>query len=579
MNLPNSFDSAAVFLIACTVKATVILGAALLFTGAFRRRSAAFRHSIWAAAILGTLALPLLMLIMPTWHSTTLGNAAAAFEPRHPTIVDASGEAVPAMIINALLASPVSGKRSLWVLLIWGLGSFAFLIRIALGFAGLRRLFRQSESLAQGDLQLAVSEISEQLGIGRSLRLRQAGQWTAMPVTWGALQPTILLPASAPDWSKVRKRSVLIHEMAHVARMDWLFQVFAEFLKAIYWFHPFSWIAATQLRRESERSCDDFVLNSGIQAPEYAKQLIELASSLNSSSPSWSSALAIARHTNLERRFTAMLQPTMDRRSLSRGMRIFLALITVLVLTPLAAVRLPAQNTIKFGGTISDPSGLPIANATIVLNNHGTNQIQMTTSNRAGKYSFVDLPAGEYELRVMKEGFAELRAKIMADGPRNDEAAEDFTLLVAPVNDEIDVVAHDGVKGGVSGGAIGGVVGGAKGGVNDGVGGGVKANDSKKTIRIKIGGDVQAAKIVEKVQPVYPDAARTAGIEGTVILHAVIGMNGSPLSLKVMNNQIDPDLAKAAVEAVSKWRYQPTLLNGDPIEVDTTIMVKFTLAK
>jgi len=374
-----------------------------------------------------------------------------------------------------------------------------------------------------------------------------------------------------------------MHEMAHVARLDWLFQVFAEILKAAYWFHPFSWIAAAQLRRESERSCDDFVLNSGIQAPEYAKQLIELAGSLNSSIPRWSSALAIARHTNLERRFTAMLQPTMDRRSLSRGMRIFLVLMAVFVVAPLAAVRLPAQNAVKFGGTISDPSGLPIANATIVLNNHAANQIQMTTSNRAGKYSFVDLPAGEYELRVMKEGFAELRAKIMADGPGNDEAAENFTLQVAPANDEIDVVAHNGVKGGVGGG-VGdgtgrGVSGGVKDGANNGVGDGVKTNDSKKTIRIRIGGDVQAAQIVEKVQPVYPDAAKTAGIDGTVILHAVIGMDGTPLSLKVMNNQIDPDLAKAAVEAVSKWRYKPTLLNGDPIEVDTTIMVKFTLMK
>ena len=98
-----------------------------------------------------------------------------------------------------------------------------------------------------------------------------------------------------------------------------------------------------------------------------------------------------------------------------------------------------------------------------------------------------------------------------------------------------------------------------------------------KKIRIRIGGEVQSAKIVEKVQPVYPDKARTAGIDGTVILHAVIGMDGRPYSLEVMNNQIDTDLARAAVEAVSKWHYQPTLLNGDPVEVDTTIKVIFTL--
>jgi TonB family protein len=74
-----------------------------------------------------------------------------------------------------------------------------------------------------------------------------------------------------------------------------------------------------------------------------------------------------------------------------------------------------------------------------------------------------------------------------------------------------------------------------------------------------------------------PTAAKSANIEGSVILHAIIGMNGNPLSLGVVNTQIDPELARAAVEAVSKWRYSPTLLNGDPMEVDTAITVNFKL--
>ena len=74
-----------------------------------------------------------------------------------------------------------------------------------------------------------------------------------------------------------------------------------------------------------------------------------------------------------------------------------------------------------------------------------------------------------------------------------------------------------------------------------------------------------------------PAVAKAAGVEGTVILHAIIGMEGNPLSLRVVNTQVDPELARAAVEAVSKWRYSPTLLNGDPIEVDTTVMVNFKL--
>jgi len=80
---------------------------------------------------------------------------------------------------------------------------------------------------------------------------------------------------------------------------------------------------------------------------------------------------------------------------------------------------------------------------------------------------------------------------------------------------------------------------------------------------------VEAAKTITKVQPIYPEGARTAGIQGSVVLQAIVSKDGRPLQLQVLNSQIDPDLARAAAEAVSQWRYQPTLLNGDPVEVDT----------
>jgi protein TonB len=104
-----------------------------------------------------------------------------------------------------------------------------------------------------------------------------------------------------------------------------------------------------------------------------------------------------------------------------------------------------------------------------------------------------------------------------------------------------------------------------------------EAEKGGKPSRLRLGGEVQASKLVNKVMPVYPASAKTAGVQGTVILRAVIGMDGRPLSLRVMNNDIDPELARAAIGAVSQWRYRPTLLNGEPIEIDTTIMVNFSL--
>ena len=77
------------------------------------------------------------------------------------------------------------------------------------------------------------------------------------------------------------------------------------------------------------------------------------------------------------------------------------------------------------------------------------------------------------------------------------------------------------------------------------------------------------------VQPVYPPIAKTAHISGTVVLHAIISKEGAIEKLEYVSGP--PLLMKNAMDAVSQWRYRPTMLNGEPVEVDTTIDVVFTL--
>lgn len=95
--------------------------------------------------------------------------------------------------------------------------------------------------------------------------------------------------------------------------------------------------------------------------------------------------------------------------------------------------------------------------------------------------------------------------------------------------------------------------------------------------KIRVGGNVQAANLISKVNPVYPPEAKQAGTEGTVRLAVDIGPDGKVQSV---NAQSGPDvLVQAAVEAVRQWTYKPTLLNGEPVEVLTTVDVNFTLAQ
>jgi protein TonB len=129
--------------------------------------------------------------------------------------------------------------------------------------------------------------------------------------------------------------------------------------------------------------------------------------------------------------------------------------------------------------------------------------------------------------------------------------------------------AVGGVPGGVAGGSMGGVLGGVIGGV------GTAPPKPRQTGPLRVGGNVQAARIVNRVQPIYPPLARQTRISGTVRLHAIISKDGTIIQLEVINGH--PLLQQAALDAVRQWRYQPTLLNGEPVEVDTTIDVIFSL--
>ena len=92
---------------------------------------------------------------------------------------------------------------------------------------------------------------------------------------------------------------------------------------------------------------------------------------------------------------------------------------------------------------------------------------------------------------------------------------------------------------------------------------------------IRVGGQVAAAKLISQPKPVYPSLARQARIQGTVRLEAVISKDGAIENLTVVSGH--PLLIPAALEAVRQWRYQPMLLNGEPVEVITTVDVNFTL--
>jgi protein TonB len=131
-----------------------------------------------------------------------------------------------------------------------------------------------------------------------------------------------------------------------------------------------------------------------------------------------------------------------------------------------------------------------------------------------------------------------------------------------------DVITNSGQQGGVFGGIPGGNMTAATP---------LAPPPPKPTApqRIKQGGQVTAASIITQTKPLYPPLARQARIQGNVVLHAIIDKDGKVAQLEVISGH--PLLVQAALDAVKQWRYKPTQLNGDPVEVDTTITVTFTM--
>lgn len=151
---------------------------------------------------------------------------------------------------------------------------------------------------------------------------------------------------------------------------------------------------------------------------------------------------------------------------------------------------------------------------------------------------------------------------------------------IAQVKEEVEPQTSVGVVGGVPGGVPGGSVGGVLGGIIGGVLSSAPPPPPPKAMtpkRIRVGGQVESARLIFQPKPEYPPLAKMARISGSVRLEAIISKDGTIQDLKVIVGH--PLLVKAALEAVARWRYQPTLLNGEPVEVVTEIDVNFTLAE
>ena len=529
----------------------MMLRSSLVMTLAFaglwllRRQPAAFRHWLLAAALALSAAQPIIKWAAPAWR---MPAAVTAVEIDGP-VFDASFQTDQLVVTTSERPAVIDWRRVMMI--VWLAGcSISFLIMLIgtawLSWLGLRGIPAGSKWT---DIE---TELKDQLQIHRPIRVLVTHH-PALLVTWGVIAPAILLPAGANSWSADRIRLVLAHEMAHLVRRDWVIQVIAETIRAINWFNPLFWIACARLRRESEHACDDIVLDLGIGGTSYASHLIDLARTFSVHGRTWLPAPSIARPSTLERRVRAMLNPQVNRRRVSTARRLALASLLVAIAVPIAAAA-RAQNTPA--GTVTDPSGRPLGDAAVRLQNPNGEPVFDTKSDANGYFQFPEVPAGDYLLSVRSPGFSTQRQRVRLSG-----GAVTFSIKLPVGTLRETVTVRSGYPAGPDGERA----------VQ------TAAPYDPPICASSAAGQISPPAKIRDVRPRYRQAWAGQGLKGSVMMHATIGPDGKVRNVELISGTDSAELEDEAIAAVSLWEFSPTYLNCQPIEVRMFVTVNFTI--
>jgi beta-lactamase regulating signal transducer with metallopeptidase domain len=318
----------------------VIVGVALKL---LRGLSASTHATILTWVAISLALLPLLSAVGPAWNMSLLPNFNAS--PASAVERGLGGRATPDEgAVSGAGDADVKGEVSAgyprwpqWALLAWAVGMTAYLAWLLVGRLGLWWIHRHSRPLQDERWASLTEEVADEMGLRIRVPL-YISEMVHMAVTTGALSPRVILPPRAQDWPDERRKVVLIHELAHIRRRDSLIEVTARAATAIHWFNPLVWLAMRQLRIERERACDNAVLHSGAKPSDYATQLMEAAAELGAfQRPLWQTA-ATSEGSSLKDRLLCILDPDLRRGPAPVYSPILTALMTIVLVSPLAAV-------------------------------------------------------------------------------------------------------------------------------------------------------------------------------------------------------------------------------------------------
>jgi beta-lactamase regulating signal transducer with metallopeptidase domain len=273
------------FLASLVIATSLIATATAALTKLISRASASDRHSIWLGATAAMVATPV------TWLSF---GGIWSIPVRHDSLI--------------LNTGPTS-RVAVLIMLVWVAGA-ALVCTIVLAEAVRTRRNARRPAPDNATWLDQWAEIADEarrmIGVSSPLSILESTS-EATPITWGVHRPVIVLPSSASDWSLARRWAVLLHELSHIRRRDYLVELFLLAATIAYWFHPAIWWAARRVREEREMACDELVLAAGVPPVDYAEHLVEIARGVVRERRPAIVGLRVARRTGMEGRVARIL--------------------------------------------------------------------------------------------------------------------------------------------------------------------------------------------------------------------------------------------------------------------------------
>jgi beta-lactamase regulating signal transducer with metallopeptidase domain len=203
------------------------------------------------------------------------------------------------------------GSISTWAvfcMVFWIAGIMLSITRVIVGKIGIMKICADARSIGNKRIIRTLEFLSKKLGIRRNIQVLTSSA-CRVPFTYRTLKPVILLPPGATEWPVERLRSVLIHELAHVKRLDLLTLLFARFVCSIFWFIPTVWIAYRHLHMEQEKSCDEYAVGEGIEADRYVRHILNVVQFVRGRVLLTGLFISRGRKKMLEKRILHLLRP------------------------------------------------------------------------------------------------------------------------------------------------------------------------------------------------------------------------------------------------------------------------------